>query len=148
MAEIPLDKLWKWWRELASRQLSLERQYKPLIDEHAVVHQKRQALENLIAQGREEEASKQITAEWENLRKGEQLPPIEQNPTDAAFDVLAQWGAPMHYRAILENIKKTGVVIGGRDPGTTLIAYLGRDKRFVKAPEIKRGFWKLKEWEK
>jgi len=142
MAEINSDKLWQWWRELASRELSLERQYKPLIDEHQKVHSKRLTVEQLISQ-MQDNAQPLLLAEWEQLRKGEELPILEQGPADTAFDVLAQWGAPMHYKAILEEIRKAGVVIGGRDPGTTLLAYLGRDKRFSKAPEIKRGFWKL-----
>ena len=54
----------------------------------------------------------------------------------------------MHYREILEEVTKEGTVIGGHDPGTTLIAYLGRDKRFAKAREVGRGYWGLKEWKK
>ena len=148
MAEIPLDNLWQWWRELAKRELELERQYKPLIDEHAAVHGKRMALENLMGQGGQLEGiNKQIASEWEELRKGKQMPSTERKPFDVAYDVLSRKGAPMHYREILEEIKREGVVIGGRDPGTTLIAYLGRDKRFLKARERGRGYWKLKGWE-
>jgi hypothetical protein len=147
MADISLDKLWEWWRELVKRELELERKYKPLIDEHAVVHSKRLALENLMAQGQPPETNKQIADEWEKLRKGEQMPSIERKPPDVAFDVLSRKGVPMHYKTILEDLTKEGVVIGGRDPGTTLIAYLGRDKRFSKAREQGRGYWKLKRWE-
>ena len=53
----------------------------------------------------------------------------------------------MHYLTILEGSRKEATVIGGRDPGTTMIAYLGRDERFVKAREVGRGYWKLKKWE-
>lgn len=149
MAEIPIDRLWQWWRELAKRELQLERQYKPLLDEHAVVHAKRMALENLMAQGQAEAINPQIASEWEALRKGEQMPSIERKPPDVAYDLLSRKGVPMHYRAILEEIRSEGtVVIGGRDPGATLIAYLGRDKRFSKAREVGRGYWRLKEWEK
>ena len=73
---------------------------------------------------------------------------IERKPPDVACDVLSRKRVPMHYREILEDVTKEGIVIGGRDPGTTLIAYLGRDKRFTKAREAGRGFWGLKEWEK
>jgi hypothetical protein len=146
MAEIPIDELWQWWNELAMRELELESQYKPLIDEHALVHSKRMALENLMTQGNVEAINKEIASKWEILRKGEQLPSIEQKPPDVAFDILSRIGVPMHYRKILEEINKQGVVIGGSDPGTTLIAYLGRDKRFSKAREKGRGYWKLKAW--
>ena len=148
MAEIPLDKLWQWWRELAKRELELETQYKPLIDEHAAVHGKRMALENLMAQGRLPAISQEISAEWEALRTGAQMPSTERKPPDVACDVLSRKGVPMHYREILEEVNKEGVVIGGHDPGTTLIAYLGRDKRFAKAREVGRGYWRLKEREK
>lgn len=148
MAEIPLDKLWQWWRELAKRELELETQYKPLIDEHAAVHGKRMALENLMAQGRLPAISQEISAEWEALRTGAQMPSTERKPPDVACDVLSRKGVPMHYREILEEVNKEGVVIGGHDPGTTLIAYLGRDKRFAKAREVGRGYWRLKEGEK
>jgi len=144
MAEIELDKLWQWWWELAKRELELERQFKPLIDEHTAVHGKRMALENLMAQGRLPAMNQEIASKWEALRKGEQMPFAERKAPDVAFDVLSRKGVPMHYRAILEEINKEGAVIGGRDPGTTLIAYLGRDKRFLKAREKGRGYWKLK----
>lgn len=148
MAEISLDKLWQWWRELAKRELELEAQYKPLVDEHGAVHGKRMALENLIAQGRLPTINQELSSEWEALRKGAQMPSTERKPPDVANDVLSRKGAPMHYREILEEMNKEGVVIGGHDPGTTLIAYLGRDKRFSKAREEGRGYWGLKEWEK
>jgi hypothetical protein len=65
-----------------------------------------------------------------------------------AYDVLSRKGVPLHYKEILAEIGKEGAVVGGRNPGTTLIAYLGRDKRFSKATEVGRGFWGLTEWKK
>ena len=146
MADISLDRLWQWWQELAKRELELERQYTPLVEEHRAVHSKRMALENLMVQGRLE-VNQQLAAKLEELRKEEQMPSTERKPSDVAHDVLSRKGVPMHYRVILEEVNKEGVVIGGRDPGTTLIVYLGRDKRFLKAREQGRGYWKLKEWE-
>lgn len=148
MAEIPIDRLWQWWRDLAKRELELERQYQPLLDEHAVVHGKRMALENLIAQGQLPTIGQEIASKWEALRKEEQMPSAERKPPDVAYDVLSRKGIPIHYRELLEEVSKGGVVIGGQDPGTTLIAYLGRDKRFVKARDAGRGYWGLKEWQK
>jgi len=148
MAEISLDKLRQWWRELAKRELELEAQYKPLVDEHAAVHGKRMALENLMAQGQSPAINQEISSEWEALRKGAQMPSTERKPPDVACDVLSRKGVPMHYKEILEEVNKRGIVIGGHDPGTTLIAYLGRDKRFAKAPKVGRGYWGLKEWQK
>jgi len=147
MRDISVDKLWQWWEDLAKRELELERQYKPLIDEHAQVHGKRMALENLMAQGKVETINKEIATKWDELRKSEQMPSKEQKPSDVACDVLSRKGVPMQYRAILEEVNREGIVIGGRDPGTTLIAYMGRDKRFLKAHELGRGYWKLKRWD-
>jgi hypothetical protein len=147
MADIAINRLWQWWRGLAKREIELERQFKPLLEEHASVHGKRMALENLMAQGQATAITQQLSSEWERLRKGEQLPPTERKPSDVAYDVLSRDGKPMHYRTILEESKKEGVAIGGRDPGTTLLAYMGRDKRFIKARERGRGYWKLKRWE-
>ena len=148
MADISLDRLWQWWQELAKRELELERQYTPLVEEHRAVHSKRMALENLMAQGQAERITPQIVSEWEKFREGEQLPSVERKPCDVAYDVLSRKANPMHYRAILEEISGEGTVIGGRDPGTTLIAYLGRDNRFSKARDLGRGYWGLKDWQK
>lgn len=76
------------------------------------------------------------------------MPYIERKPPDVACDVLSRKSVSMYYKELLEEVNKEGVVIGGHDPGTTLIAYLGRDKRFVKATEVGRGYWGLKEWKK
>ncbi|MFC1929522.1 hypothetical protein ACFLW6_01455 [Chloroflexota bacterium] len=146
MKDVPvsLDRLWDWWRELARQELQLERQYQPLITQHEELHRRRAALENLMAAcGKLEEVNRQIAVELEELRKGEQLPTVERRPIDAAYDILARTGGPMHYRDILTELSKAGIVIGGRDPGTALIVYLGRDRRFTKARESGRGFWKL-----
>jgi hypothetical protein len=144
MVQVTLDKLWNWWHELAKQELELERQYKPLIERHEEVHRRRAALENLMAAcGNIQEINQELTSEWERLRKSERMPIIERKPVDAAFDILAREGRPMHYRDILAELSKAGIIVGGRDPGTTLIAYIGRDRRFTKARETGRGFWKL-----
>lgn len=146
MALVPLDKLWNWWRELAKQELDFECQYKPLIEAHGEVHRRRQALESLMAAcGKAQEVNQQITSEWEKMRESEQLPIVERKPVNAAYDILVRGSRPMHYRDVLTELSKAGIVVGGRDPGTTLIAYLGRDKRFAKAREVGRGFWKLSE---
>jgi hypothetical protein len=146
MAEISADTLRKWWRELVKRELDLEDQYKPLVDEHTAVHSKRMALENLMCQGQPPTFAQEIGAEWQALRREKQLPSAERRPPDVAYDVLSGKGVPMHYKEILAGINKEGVAIGGHNPGTTLIAYLGRDKRFAKARDVGRGYWRLSKW--
>ena len=77
MAEILLDKLWQQWRELAKRELEIQAQYKPLIDEYAAANGKRMALENLMLQGQLPTINQEISSKWEVLRKGAQMPSTE-----------------------------------------------------------------------
>jgi len=152
MAEVSLDKLWDWWRELAMRQVSLERQWKPLLAESQETDAQRHALENLMInlipnqnQDERNKLAQQFQLEQEKIRKGEPLPAMERRPMDVAYEILVQTGKPMHYTEILSQLATAGVIIGGQDPRSTLLAYLGRDKRFTKAKEVKRGVWKLSE---
>lgn len=150
MAEVSSDKLWDWWRDLARRQAELDRQWKPLLDESRAIELKRLALENLMVNLTQDldESNKlrqQFAQEQDKIRKGESLPAIERRPMDVAYDILMRTGKPMHYTEILSQLGTAGVIIGGQDPRSTLLAYLGRDKRFTKAKEVKRGFWKLRE---
>ncbi len=89
MADIPFDRLWQWWRELAKRELGLERQFKPLIDEHAAVHSKRMALENLMAQGRLE-VNQQFAAKLDELRKEAPIEYKRYYPIETDVDELNQ----------------------------------------------------------
>lgn len=78
MSDIPLDKLWQWWQELAARELTLERQYKPLLNETERVHRKRTILEQLIVEQHEkhEDAQKELAEEWQKLLERKNLPTL------------------------------------------------------------------------
>lgn len=145
MKRLPVDKFWEWWKELVKEENRLEKQYKPLLEEYEQVRRRRVQTEQVIIMEEGPEAHKKIAELLSGLMNGDISPSIELNPADVAWEVLIQAAQPMHYRDILEEMKKRGSSVGGRDPGSTLIAYLGRDKRFCKAPEVKRGVWKLKE---
>jgi len=148
MADLPLDKLWQWWTELAHREAKLYKQWRPLAEEHNRLHDKRQQLERLIQlEEGEPEASRKIADGWRQIQEGAEITPIERKPPDVAYDILIQEAKPMHYRELLRRMQEQGVSVGGRDPGSTLIAYLGRDKRFIKAPQLGRGYYQLKEWD-
>jgi hypothetical protein len=148
MGDLPLDKLWEWWTELTHRQVKLDRQWKPLADESGRLNQKRAQLENLIRMEEgEPEASQKLAQAWSQIQGGAELTVVERKPPDIAYEILIQEAKPLHYRQLLERIRERGVLIGGRDPGCTLIAYLGRDKRFIKAPQLGRGYYQLKEWD-
>lgn len=149
MGDLPLDKLWTWWKELASEAVKLRRQFEPLRNRLNQVEEKVRRLEDLIrVEEGEPEGSRKISEAWAQMKEGGELIPAERKPPDVAYDILLQEAKPMHYRELVERIREQGIAVGGRDPGSTLIAYLGRDKRFAKAKEVGRGYYKLKEWGK
>jgi len=150
MGDLPLDKLWQWWKELASEQVSLRKQFEPLRNRLSQVEDKVRRLEDLIrVEEGEPEGSRKISDAWAQMKAGEGVIAIERKPPDVAYDILIQAAKPLHYRELLQKIEEQGIHIGGRDPGSTLIAYLGRDKRFAKVKvDNKRGYWQLSEWEK
>jgi ERCC4-related helicase len=148
MGDLPLDKLWTWWKELASEQVKLRKQFEPLRDRLNQVEDKLRRLEDLIrVEEVEPEGSRKIVDAWGQIKAGEGMTLVARKPPDVAFDILIQVAKPMHYRKLVQKIEEQGVRVGGRDPGSTLIAYLGRDKRFTKAKQAGRGYYQLKEWE-
>jgi len=150
MTDLPLDKLWMWWKELASEQVRLRKQFEPLRDRLNRVEDKLRRLEDLIrVEEGEPDGSHKIADAWARMKAGEGMISVERKPPDLAYDILIQMAKPMHYRELLQKIQEQGVSIGGQDPGNTLLAYLGRDKRFVRAKvDNKRGYYQLKEWER
>lgn len=65
---------------------------------------------------------------------------------DLIHETLQSQGRPMHYGEILKTLKDRGYTVTGKDPRNTVLAYLSRHKkRFTKAPESGRGYYKLKE---
>ena len=149
MGDLPVEKLWEWWTALARQEVRLREQYEPLLNEHNRLHEKRLQLERLIhLEEGEPEGSRKIAQAWAQMQEGAKITPAERKPPDVAYDILIQEAKPMHYSQLLERIRGQGILVGGRDPGSTLIAYLGRDKRFAKAKQAGRGYYQLKEWDK
>lgn len=147
MGDLPLDKLWQWWQKLATEEVTLLRQFEPLRNRLNQLQDKVRRLEELIrVEEGEPEASRKIGEARAQMRKGGEIIPAERKPPDVAYDILIQAAKPMHYRELLQKIEEQGTRVGGRDPGSTLIAYLGRDKRFAKAKQAGRGYYQLKEW--
>jgi hypothetical protein len=68
---------------------------------------------------------------------------------NAAYLALQSVGHPVHYKEIVVTMKQKGFVMPGSDPESNLLAHMSNDKkRFAKAPEAGRGFWRLVEWDK
>lgn len=85
------------------------------------------------------EQSIKSTAGMEESLEGKRLP-------DLIYETLLVAGRPMHYTEILDVAIMRGYSVGGQDPRNTVLAYLSRHKkRFTKAPEAGKGFYKLKE---
>jgi len=51
-------------------------------------------------------------------------------------------GTPMHFQDLAEEVRRRGVLLGGKDPGRTLVAKLVHDPRFVR-PE-RKGYYALR----
>ena len=67
-----------------------------------------------------------------------------QRFTDAAVEILAERGSPIHYLELTKLLGERGVYVPGKEPGANLIAHMLRDERFTRAPA--RGTYGLAAW--
>lgn len=75
----------------------------------------------------------------ESVRKIDTIP-------DMIYKMLVAYKKPMHYREIFRQLNSGGYWIRGKDPANTVLAYISRNKdKFEKAPEVGRGYYKIKE---
>jgi len=73
-------------------------------------------------------------------------PAKQETFPDAIARTLQAFGKAMHYREISAALENSGFRVPGKDPGNTVLAYMTRYKgRFAKAPEVGKGYYKLKE---
>ena len=78
-------------------------------------------------------------------------PPVEpvrkiQTIPDMIEGMLRAYKRPMHYKEIWRQLNSSMIDVGGKDRANTTLAYITRNKsRFVKAPEVGRGYYKIKE---
>ncbi len=71
-------------------------------------------------------------------------PTTGQRFTDAAVDLLAAHGAPVHYQDLARMLAEHDVYVPGKDPAANLIAHMLRDPRFGRAAG--RGMYGLAGW--
>lgn len=135
-----------WWVQLTRRYYELQKQLEPLREERGRVDDLRSRLAHVLeAVGVKAEELQQLeNGIREQLSAQPQMPP--PRVSDMAYEVLASIGKPAHYKEILEGIKERGDMVPGVDPGTNLIAHMLKDRRFAKAPEAGKGYYKLKTW--
>ena len=136
-----------WWLQLTRRYYELQKQIEPLREERSRIEDLRGRLVRVL-EGvgiKTEEIQQLENSIREELEARPQAEPGKVS--DMAYDVLLSFGKPSHYKTILDGIKETGGQVGGVDPATNLIAHMLKDKRITKAPEVGKGFYKLREWE-
>lgn len=82
---------------------------------------------------------------WANDGSPARVAPTKsQRFTDAAAEILAETGAPIHYVELTRRLGERGVYVPGKDPGANLIAHMLRDQRFSRVQG--RGMYGLAEW--
>ncbi len=132
------------------QRLTREALLRPLEQRLSQDHGATEALSQYLRSRQRVEDLDKITAEvnayLEALLQRPLHPEESMNVGDAAAEVLRTVRHPMHYREIEENIRMSGIILGGKDPAATLRAYLQRDERFERAPNAGRGFYILQEW--
>ena len=137
-----------WWLQLTWRYYELQKQLEPLREERSKVEDLRGRLARVLeAVGVKTEELQQMESQ---IRDELMAQPQAQlaRVSDMACQVLLSLGKPAHYKEILDGIKERGGEVPGIDPATNLIAHMLKDKRFRKAPEVGRGCYGLREWER
>lgn len=64
--------------------------------------------------------------------------------TDAAVEVLAERGEPIHYQELARILGERQIYVPGKDPAANLIAHMLRDPRFTRTGG--RGMYGLATW--
>ena len=136
-----------WFVRLLKEQADLEPEYKH-------IKEKREAL--IIQLAGLEQILRSANVDVEALRRiakpateVEVEPAKQETLPDAIARTLQAFGKAMHYREISAALADSGFYVPGKDPGNTVLAYMTRYKgRFAKAPEVGKGYYKLKEWQK
>jgi hypothetical protein len=160
---LDVDSLKKALIGIKKRKLELEYLMRPLREEHDKITQIEHDLAGLVQTlgvniG---ELYKEIEAEpveidftelIDTLReKMAGMPQVQETMrlADAAYLALLSIDQPAHYKQIAQAIKERRFNIPGKNPESNLLAHMSNDKkRFAKAEEAGRGFWKLAEWDK
>lgn len=144
---VDVEAIRKWWLQLTRKYYELYKQIEPLREERRKVEDLRGRLVRVLegvglTSGEIERMDNEIREELDAQPQAE-----PGKLSDAAYEVLASLEQASHYKVILEGIKERGIRVPGSDPGTNLIAHMLKDRRFSKAPEVGKGYYKLKDWE-
>jgi hypothetical protein len=124
-------------RRIADATIELEKRIEPLRRQAAIARDMMQHVQQMLDL---------LTTNVVSAAQGQRGTPTNSPPrvlSDIACEVLRELGSPTHFRDLADAIAQRGHDIRGRDPGTYLIAYIGRDPRFVR---VKRGTYALVEW--
>lgn len=128
MEDLTADQLRQWERTLRERLDALQLQLQPLLAESERARQQLALVQRLLS----------VT---EGQLTSETVPPVSRDESvaaaggtiaDAVASILEAAGKPLHIREIRERFLASGRVIPGQGTESNLLAYIGRDGRFVR----------------
>jgi hypothetical protein len=136
MTHVDLDVLTGWRESVKGELEEVRERMRPLEEELRRKQEELAAIEQLI--------SLRSTAAPSSSRSRENQPAATDGPSflDAAHDVLAKHGKPVHYLELHRLVAESGVHVPGRRPAANLLAHMTRDSRFV---WVSRGQYGLAE---
>ncbi len=139
-----IDTAKAWYIRLLKEQFDIEPQYNRIREQRESIRNQISGLEQVLWAAKVDIEALKSTVKLVEEADNETAEVV--NLPDIITQVLKASGKPMHYKDITAEIIDRGLDIPGRDRANTVLAYITRDKRvFVKAPEVRRGYYKLKE---
>lgn len=134
------------WLQLAKKERELQEAIRPLKEERDEIRRTLDDLARLLDTlgiSRDE-----LSQELEQQPEIMMATAKRVNVADMAYAMLRSLGKPSHYKVILEAMREQGFNVPGKDPVANLLAHMLNDKkRFAKAKEEGRGYYKLTEWD-
>ncbi|MFC1871072.1 hypothetical protein ACFLYF_01530 [Chloroflexota bacterium] len=131
--------------DLLKRRLELEPEYLKLQDELDNLNRQISGLDQALkAAGIDTYALRQKVRP--SKPAVESAPKPEVTIPKLIYSMLQAYKKPLHYKEIHHKLHTDGYWIKGKDPANTVLAYISRNKnKFEKAPEVGRGYYKIKE---
>lgn len=141
---VDINMVKNWFVRLSKEQAELEPEYSRIREKSDAIRIQLNSLEQIL---------RSANVDVEGLRRiakpateVEVEPAKQETLPDAITRALQTSPNPMHYKEITTALTDSGFYVPGKDSANTVLAYISRYKsRFVKAPEIGKGYYKLKE---
>lgn len=141
---IDTDIIKNWYIEVRKEYVEVDGEFEALRKRREKLNVQLGSLEPLLMQ-----AGINVDEIKQSIKSSEDMESVQVEPKtlpEAITEILRTSTGPMHYSDILAALKEKGYVVLGKDPRNTVLAYISRHKkRFTKAPETGRGYYKLKD---